>query len=94
MIYIYYSVYYHPVYYFSFIYFLLCNQGREEDSNKNSNKEMVVLNNSDKLQSSSHTINRLHQSDPVKGQINIININKPSWSDDSGLLSNNKEFGI
>ena len=55
---------------------------------------MVVLNNSNKLQSSSHPINRLYWSDPVKGQINTTNINKPSWSDDGELLSNNKKFRI
>ena len=39
-------------------------------------------------------INRLCQSDPVKGQINITNISKLSWSDDDGSLSNNKELRI
>ena len=54
----------------------------------------MVLNNSNKLQSSSHPINKLYWSDPAKGQINTININKLSQSDDSRLLSNNREFRI
>ena len=55
---------------------------------------MVVLNNSNKLWSSGYTINRLRQSDPMKGRIDTININKLSRSDDGRLLSNNKKLGI
>ena len=54
----------------------------------------MVLNNSNKLQSSGYFINKLRQNNLVKGQINTTNINKPSQSDDGGLLSNNKEFRI
>jgi hypothetical protein len=54
----------------------------------------VVLNDSDKLQSFSHTINRLRRSDLVKGQINTTNIDKLSQSDDGGSSSDDKELGI
>ena len=54
----------------------------------------MVLNDSDKLQSSGHTINGLHQSDPVKGQIDTTNIDKLSQSDDGGSLNDNRELGI
>ena len=46
---------YHP----GIIYFILCNQRQKEDSNEDSDKEMVVLNDSDKLQTSGHPIDRL-----------------------------------
>ena len=82
------------VYHFNIIYFTPCDQGWEEDSNKDSNKKTVVLNNSNKLWTFSHPINRLHWSDPVEGQINITNINEPSQSNNNGLLSNNKQLGI
>ena len=55
---------------------------------------MVVLNDSNKLRTSGHPINRLRWSDLVEGRINTTNINKPSRSDDNGLLSDNGELGI
>ena len=55
---------------------------------------MIVLNNSNELRTSSHPINRLRQSDLVEGRIDTTNINKPSRSDDNGLLSDDGELGI
>ena len=55
---------------------------------------MVVLNNSDELRIFSYFVNRLHWSDLVEGQINTTNINKLSWSNNDGLSSDNREFGI
>jgi len=46
------------------------------------------------LWSSGHSINGLHQSDPVKGQINTTNINEPSQNDNNRSLSDNRELGI
>jgi len=54
----------------------------------------VVLDYSNKLQNSSYSINRLRQSDLIKGQINTTNINKLSRSSNDGLLGNGKELRI
>ena len=81
---------YHP----GVIYFTPCDQGWKEDSDEDSDEETVVLNDSDKLRTSGHPIDRLRWSDPVEGRINTTNIDEPSRSDDDGSSSDDGELGI